>query len=85
MIVSQAPGSCREAEVAVLGEDDVLGSEAELEVFVAVGDAVVHFESEDVVEIGDPDSDRVRFVTEVSQTAADDLTLTVPENSDRFI
>ena len=42
MVVGQAPRGCREPEVAVLGEDDVLHSRADLVVLLAVGEAVVH-------------------------------------------
>ena len=71
MIVSKTSSGGRDSEVSVLWQDDILRSDAELEVLLVVGHSIVYEDCQSVLEIFYLGSDRKRLVPEVPETASE--------------
>ena len=70
MIVSKTSSGGRDSEVSVLWQDDILRSDAELEVLLVIGHSIVYEDCQSVLEIFYLGSDRKRLVPEVPETAS---------------
>ena len=71
MIVSKTSSGGRDSEVSVLWQDDILRSDAELEVLLVIGHSIVYEDCQSVLEIFYLGSDRKRLVPEVPETASE--------------
>ena len=71
MIVSKTSSGGRDSEVSVLWQDNILRSDAELEVLLVIGHSIVYEDCQSVLEIFYLGSDRKRLVPEVPETASE--------------